>query len=64
MTHRPPSRGDLISTLCFAGVGVWCAGTAAITPGLQAFGLAICALACFAGAARHPLARLLARRVK
>ncbi|MBQ1202456.1 MAG: hypothetical protein IIX61_01355 [Loktanella sp.] len=61
MTRQSGSRGEMISTLCFAGVGLWCAGQALTATPWQAAGLAVAALACFAGAARHPLARLLSK---
>lgn len=61
MRHRRTSTGEMISTLCFLGVGLWSSGVAAESPWPKATILSICALACLAGAARHVLARLLTR---
>jgi hypothetical protein len=61
MTHRPITRGDLISTLCFAGMALWLAGTATQVETPRAILLGLCALACLAAALRHPLARIMAR---
>jgi|GEM_PF-1066883 len=58
MTQRPTTRGDLISTLCFAGMALWLAGAATHVETPRAILLSLCALACLAAAARHPLARL------
>lgn len=61
MNRRSASRGEMISTLCFLGMGAWFGGAAAAAPFAQAVVLVLCALACFAGAARQPLARILSR---
>jgi hypothetical protein len=52
----------MISTLCYVGVGLWSLGTALESPLPQAAVLALCALACFAGALRHQIARLFEQR--
>lgn len=62
MTRRPRSTGEMISTLCYVGVGLWSLGTALESPLPQAAVLALCALACFAGALRHQIARLFEQR--
>ena len=62
MKRQPTSRGEMISTLSFLGMGLWCLGQALIAPAGPALALGLCALACFAGAARHRLARLLEPR--
>jgi len=49
----------MISTLCFLGVGLWSLGEAALASWPKAVILTLCALACLAGAARHPIARML-----
>lgn len=59
MPRRRSSTGEMISTLCFLGVGLWSLGEAALAPWPKAAVLALCALACLAGAARHPIARAL-----
>jgi hypothetical protein len=51
----------MISTLCFLGVGLWALGEAAMAPWPKATILTLCASACLAGAARHPIARVLQR---
>ncbi|MGR3546735.1 MAG: hypothetical protein ACU0CB_12990 [Roseovarius sp.] len=61
MTERPRSTGEMISTLCFIGVGLWSLGTALEAPQPKAALLMVCAVACFLGAARHPIARRLER---
>lgn len=61
MTPRHASRGEMISTLCFAGAGLWCLSAGLDTAQPKATFLFVCAGACLAGAARHPLARLLRR---
>lgn len=61
MTQRRHSTGEMISTLCFIGVGLWSLGTALDAPQPRAAILILCALACLAGAARHPIARLVER---
>lgn len=61
MTRKPISRGDMISTLCFLGAGLWSLGTALDAPPLKGFLLILCALACFVGVVRHKVARLLDR---
>lgn len=58
MTRRPRSTGEMISNLCYVGVGLWTLGTALEAPLPQAVVLGLCALACFAGALRHQIARL------
>lgn len=67
MSHLRPhhlghtSHGQVISTMCFAGVGLWCLGTAVQgADGPQVF-LALCGLCSLAGALRFPLARALGR---
>lgn len=59
MTRRHRSTGEMISTLCYVGVGLWSLGTAVDAPFPKAALLGVCALACFAGALRHQIARLL-----
>ena len=59
MRHRRTSTGEMISTLCFLGVGLWSLGEAALASWPKAVILTLCALACLAGAARHPIARML-----
>lgn len=61
MTKRPISRGEMISTLCFAGVGLWLMGTALEGRGIESIALYLCAVLCLAAAARHPIARLVER---
>ncbi|MEQ8900781.1 MAG: hypothetical protein RID11_14820 [Roseovarius sp.] len=61
MRHRRTSTGEMISTLCFLGVGLWALGEAAMAPWPKATILTLCASACLAGAARHPIARVLQR---
>ena len=58
MTQRPRSNGEMISTLCYIGVGLWTLGTAVDASFPKAALLGLCALACFAGALRHQIARL------
>lgn len=57
---RQPTRstGEMISTLCYIGVGLWSLGTAVDAPFPKATLLSICAIACFAGALRHQIAHL------
>lgn len=62
MTQRPRSTGEMISTLCYIGVGFWTLGTAMEAPLAKAALLGLCALACFAGALRHQIADLLEHR--
>lgn len=62
MTQRPRSTGEMISTLCYIGVGLWTLGTALEAPFPKAVLLGLCALACFAGALRHQIARVLDHR--
>jgi hypothetical protein len=62
MTQRPRSTGEMISTLCYIGVGLWTLGAALEAPFPKAALLGLCALACFAGALRHQIARLLEHR--
>ncbi|WP_417727058.1 hypothetical protein [Roseovarius sp.] len=57
MTHRRRSTGEMISTLCFIGVGLWSLGTALEAPQPKAVLLILCAVACLLGAARHLIAR-------
>lgn len=59
MTRRPRSTGEMISTLCYIGVGLWTLGSALEAPFPKAALLGLCALACFAGALRHQIAQLL-----
>ena len=59
MRHRRTTTGEIISTLCFLGVGFWSVGVAAESSWPKATILSLCALACLAGAARHVLAKLL-----
>lgn len=61
MRKRPLTTGELISNLCFIGVGLWSLGTGIEASFPKSVVLILCALACFAGAARYPLARLLSR---
>jgi H+/Cl- antiporter ClcA len=62
MTRRKPSTGEMISTLCFIGVGLWTLAEALISPQPRAAILMLCSGACLAAAARHPIARFLSRR--
>lgn len=59
MARRHGSTGEMISTLCYVGVGLWTLGAALEAPFPKAALLILCALACFAGAIRHQIARLL-----
>ena len=59
MTPLRRSTGEMISTLCYVGVGLWTLGTALDSPVPQAAVLGLCSLACFAGALRHQIARIL-----
>lgn len=61
MRHRRTTTGEMISTLCFLGVGFWSFGEATLAPWPKALVLTLCALACLAGAARHLVARILHR---
>lgn len=58
MTQHTRSTGEMISTLCYIGVGFWSLGTAVDAPLPKAILLGICAMACFAGALRHQIAQL------
>lgn len=58
MARRPRSTGEMISTLCYVGVGLWTLGTALEAPFPKAALLGSCAVACFAGALRHQIAQL------
>ncbi|MEM1100458.1 MAG: hypothetical protein AAGH73_02865 [Pseudomonadota bacterium] len=60
-SHRP-STGDMISTLCFLGVGLWLLGNATLEPWPRNALLALAGAASLAGAARHIIARALSRR--
>lgn len=64
MQHPPGRRstGDLISTLCFAGTGLWLAGESLAAGGPRAVLIGLCALACLLAAARHRIAALLRGR--
>lgn len=59
--RRRSSTGQMISTVCFVGVGLWSLGTALDAPLPTAILLGICSLACFAGAARFLIARAFTR---
>lgn len=59
MTRRNGSTGEMISTFCYVGVGLWTLGAALEAPFPKAGLLILCTLACFAGAIRHQIARLL-----
>ena len=64
MRHRKRgSMGQMISTLCFVGVGLYLIGDVAMTTGdpLRATVLSICALLSLAGALRFQIAWLAAR---
>lgn len=61
MARRHNSTGEMISTLCFTGVGLWCLGTGLDSSPLKAAVLFVCAGACLTGAARNLIARLLGR---
>nr|WP_045682454.1 hypothetical protein [Roseovarius sp. BRH_c41] len=61
MTHRHRSTGEMISTLCFIGVGFWCLGTALDAPQPKSALLILCAFASLAGSARHLIARAFER---
>jgi len=61
MQSKRTSTGEMISTLCFIGVGFWTLGAAMDSPVPRAIILTLCSLACFAGAARHLIAGLLTR---
>ncbi|WP_297773261.1 hypothetical protein [uncultured Roseovarius sp.] len=61
MPRRRTSTGEMISTLCFLGVGLQSLGEAALAPLVQASIPMPCALACRTGAARRPIARMLRR---
>lgn len=54
---RTTSTGQMISTVCFVGVGLWSFGTALDAPMPTAIVLGLCSLACFAGASRFLIAR-------
>lgn len=56
--YRRRSAGEMISTACFAGVGVWLLGAAMQAPPLKAALLLICSAACISGALRFVIARL------
>ena len=58
--QRRRSTGEMISTLCFLGVGAWALGVALESSWPKGIALGICSAACFAGAGRHVIARLLA----
>jgi hypothetical protein len=62
MTRRARSTGEMISTLCYVGVGLWTLGTALESAFPEAVVLGLCALASFAGALRHQIARLFEHR--
>lgn len=69
--HRPRTLGDLISTLCFAGMALWLAGEALLVAeaeaatgadtGWRSLVLAVSAGLCLLGALRHVIAALWAR---
>ncbi|MFD0857491.1 hypothetical protein [Roseovarius aquimarinus] len=61
MRKRHHSTGEMISTLTFIGVGLWCLGTGLEAPPLKATVLFICAGACITGAARNLIAKALSR---
>lgn len=54
--HR--STGQMISTLCFLGVGLWLLGQAALEPWPRSAFLGACGFCSLLGAARHVIARL------
>lgn len=60
--RRPRTIGDLISTLCFAGMALWLAGEAVLAADAgaegQSLGLGISAGLCLLGALRHVIAGL------
>lgn len=58
MTDHRQTTGQMISTLCFLGVGLWLLGEAALAPWPKAGLLIASGLCCLAGAARHIIARL------
>lgn len=60
MTPKPPAKrsiGTTISTLAFAGCGLWLLAEAADAPLFKAAMLGICAASCLAAALRSPIAR-------
>lgn len=61
MQQKRRSAGEMISTLCFAGVGLWLLGSALDASPVKGVALGACACACLAGAARHPLAAIVSR---
>ncbi|MEM9435462.1 MAG: hypothetical protein AAGA15_00365 [Pseudomonadota bacterium] len=62
MMSNRRTTGEMISTLCFFGVGLWLFGQAALaTEWPRAALLATCGVFCLAGAARHLIARLFQR---
>lgn len=58
MSGDRSSTGQLISTLCYLGVGLWLVGEAINAPPLQSVLFAVSGTACLLGAARNPIARL------
>lgn len=64
ISPRRPGTGDLISTLCFAGVGLWLTGQGLQAEGPRALLLGLCAAACLLGAARHRIAAICRRRAR
>ncbi len=60
MTRKTPANraiGGTISTLAFAGCGLWLLAEAAGSPPLKAVMLGLCAASCLAAALRTPIAR-------
>lgn len=49
--------GGTISTLAFAGCGLWLLAEAAVSSPLKAAMLTLCAASCLAAAVRSPIAR-------
>ncbi|MEM6728340.1 MAG: hypothetical protein AAF618_07560 [Pseudomonadota bacterium] len=56
--RRRSRTGQLISTLCYLGMGLWLIGEALGAPPLQGALIGLAGLASLAGAARHTIARL------
>lgn len=58
MRRRHVTTGDMISTLCFLGVGFWMLSAASEAELPKSLVLYFCGALSFTGAARFPIARL------
>ncbi|SPF80094.1 hypothetical protein [Pseudoprimorskyibacter insulae] len=62
--QKHSSVGEMISTICFAGVSLWLLSAAAEAPMPKAVVLGVCSVFCMAAAARFLIARAVNRFLK